>query len=115
MTSAGGMSDPQALADGWAECFNRSMWWMEGIPGARERALAKRLVYNLALVDLEWAHPIMREAARIRSEQIIAEIGWPKKAWLDKRVAAEIAHRNAVHAWAESGYAGEFPSRMVAA
>lgn len=91
--------DPQAIADHWANRFDRAMWWMKDAPGARVRSLAHRLVFSLALMELDWADPVMREAASIRADGIVSEIGWPKASWLRPRVEREISWRNAVHVW----------------
>jgi hypothetical protein len=106
-------SDPYKLAEGWAASFDRIRSAV-GVEAMRNM-LARRLVFHLAGIELEWAHPVMRQAFQIRAEQIVAEIGWPKKGWLDKRVKREVAFRNAFHAWLDQGAHDVAPAREASA
>lgn len=91
--------DPHQIADGWRSSTDRVLRFSD--PKSRVDRLLRVLVFNSAVSALDWAHPTMREAAAIRVQQIIDEIGTPRQAWLSKKVAAEVKLRNEVHAFVQ--------------
>jgi hypothetical protein len=86
----------EQLAEGWQDSADRCLRTFSE-ESVRSK-LAQRLIYHLAVIELPWAREAMRQASQIRAEQIVSQIGWPRRTWLDPRVAQRVASFNEVHA-----------------
>jgi len=79
---------PSDLADKWQHtaAFSQEYWSEDMI----RKWLSCALAYHLAVMELPWALPRMREASQIRAAQIVDQIGWPDRDWLEGAIAARV-------------------------
>lgn len=86
---------PADLADTWQDMADLVAI---GLPDRMiTNRLARFLSMHLAIIELPWATAFMRDACRARAEQIVDQIGWPQRGWLDGAVEAQIQRFQAAH------------------